>query len=281
MRIIENIAEMRRISDAWRAEGERIAFVPTMGFLHEGHLSLLRTARELGTRSVISIFVNPTQFAPTEDFASYPRNLRKDLDLCAQTGIDAAFVPTAEQMYPEGFQTYVEVTRVTQNLCGQSRPIFFRGVATVVTKLFNAVKPHSAIFGQKDFQQLVTLKRMVKDLNMDVEIVGHPIIREKDGLAMSSRNTYLKPDERPVALRLSRSLQLARELVESGQRNAAAILAAVSDSITAGGGATIDYARLCDPETIEDVQDVSGPTLLALAVWVGKTRLIDNCVLEG
>ena len=229
MRIIENIAEMRRISDAWRAEGERIAFVPTMGYLHEGHLSLLRAARELGTRSVISIFVNPTQFAPTEDFASYPRDLRKDLDLCAQTGIDAAFVPAAEEMYPEGFQTYVEVTRVTQNLCGQSRPIFFRGVATVVTKLFNAVKPHAALFGQKDFQQLVTIKRMVKDLNMDVEIVGHPIIREKDGLAMSSRNTYLKADERPVALRLSRSLGVARELVEAGGKNAGAILAAVTE----------------------------------------------------
>lgn len=281
MRIIENIAEMRRISDTWRAEGERIAFVPTMGYLHEGHLSLLRAARELGTRSVISIFVNPTQFAPTEDFASYPRDLRKDLDLCAQTGIDAAFVPTAEEMYPEGFQTFIEVSRVTQNLCGASRPIFFRGVATVVTKLFNAVKPHSALFGQKDFQQLVTIRRMVKDLNMDIEIVGHPIIREKDGLAMSSRNTYLRADERPVALRLSRSLQLARQLVNSGERNAAAILAAVSDSITAGGGATIDYARLCDTETIEDVEVVDGPTLLALAVWVGKTRLIDNCVLES
>ena len=281
MRIVENVAEMRRLAEAWRAEGEKIAFVPTMGFLHEGHLSLLRTARGLGTKSVISIFVNPAQFAPTEDFASYPRDLRRDLDLSAKIGTDIAFTPSAEQMYPEGFQTCVEVGRVTKNLCGAIRPIFFRGVATVVTKLFNAVKPHAAVFGQKDFQQLVTIRRMVKDLNMDVEIVGHPIVREEDGLAMSSRNTYLTPDERPIALRLSRSLELARQLVNAGQKDAGAILKAVSDRISEGGGAVIDYARLCNTETIEDVEIVDGPTLLALAVWVGKTRLIDNCVLGG
>ncbi len=281
MRIIENIGEMQRLADAWRAEGERIALVPTMGFLHEGHLSLLREARKLGTKSVISIFVNPTQFAPTEDFESYPRDLRRDLDLSTQTGTDAAFVPTADAMYPDGFQTYVEVTRVTQNLCGASRPVFFRGVATVVSKLFHAVKPHVAVFGQKDFQQLVAVRRMVKDLNMDIEIVGHPIVREKDGLAMSSRNTYLKADERPVALRLNRSLQVARELVDSGETNAGAILKAVNDCLTAGGGAAVDYARLCTTDTIEDVEVLEGPTLLALAVWVGKTRLIDNCVLNS
>lgn len=279
MRIIEKVGEMQRLADAWRADAQRIAFVPTMGFLHEGHLSLLRAARKLGTKSVISIFVNPTQFAPTEDLESYPRNLRRDLDLSAETGTDAAFVPAVEEMYPDAFQTYVEVTRVTQNLCGTSRPIFFRGVATVVSKLFHAVKPHVAVFGQKDFQQLVAVRRMVKDLNMDIEIVGHPIFREEDGLAMSSRNTYLKADERPVALRLSRSLQVARELVDSGETNAGAILKAVSDCLTAGGDATLDYAKLCNPDTIEDVEVVDGPALLALAVWVGKTRLIDNCIL--
>jgi pantoate--beta-alanine ligase len=279
MRVIENIAEMQRLADAWRGGGEKIAFVPTMGFLHEGHLSLLRTARQLGTKSVISIFVNPTQFAPTEDFASYPRDLGKDLDFCAQIGVDAAFVPSASQMYPEGFQTYVEVGGVTKNLCGASRPVFFRGVATVVSKLFNAVKPHTAVFGQKDFQQLVTIKRMVQDLNMDIEIIGHEIVREKDGLAMSSRNTYLKAEERPVALRLGRSLQIARQLVASGEKTSQIILKAVHDCLTAGGGASVDYARLCDTQTIEDVERVEGPTLLALAVWVGKTRLIDNCVL--
>ncbi|MGC8490924.1 MAG: pantoate--beta-alanine ligase [Syntrophobacteraceae bacterium] len=281
MRIIEKVGEMQQLADTWRSGREKIAVVPTMGFLHEGHLSLLRTARKLGTKCVITIFVNPTQFAPTEDFESYPRDPGRDIELAAEIGTDAAFVPTIDEMYPEGFQTFVEVTRVTQNLCGASRPIFFRGVATVVSKLFHAVKPHVAVFGQKDFQQLVAVRQMVRDLNMDIEIVGHPIVREKDGLAMSSRNAYLRADERPVALRLSRSLQLARELVGSGEVSGAAILKTVNDCLTAGGGARVDYAKLCDPDTIEEVQTVEGPTLLALAVWVGKTRLIDNCVLDG
>jgi pantoate--beta-alanine ligase len=280
MRIIENVAGMQRLADTWRAYGERIAFVPTMGFLHEGHLDLMRTARKLGTKTVISIFVNPTQFAPTEDFESYPRDLQKDIDLSTSVGTDLAFVPRIDEMYPEGFQTYVNVTQVTENLCGRSRPVFFRGVATVVSKLFHAVKPHIAVFGQKDFQQLVTIRRMVKDMNMDIDIVGHPIVREKDGLAMSSRNTYLKPEERPAALRLNRSLKEAQELVDSGERNAAVILKSVNTCLTTGGGATVDYAKLCNPDTIEDVEVISGPTLLALAVWVGKTRLIDNRVLE-
>ncbi|SPF43023.1 Pantothenate synthetase [Syntrophobacter sp. SbD1] len=281
MRRVENIADMQRLADTWRAGGERIAFVPTMGFLHEGHLDLLRTARKMGTKSVISIFVNPTQFAPTEDFESYPRDLGGDLDLATEVGTDAAFIPPVDEMYPEGFQTYVHVDRVTENLCGRSRPIFFRGVATVVCKLFHAVKPHISIFGQKDFQQLVTIKRMVKDMNMDIEIVGHPIVREKDGLAMSSRNTYLTQEQRPVALRLNRCLKEAQKLVDSGERNAEMILKAAGDLLTTGGGATVDYARLCNPDTIEDVEVISGPTLLALAVWVGKTRLIDNCLLKA
>ncbi len=280
MRIIENVAEMQRLADAWRAEGERTVLVPTMGFLHEGHLDLLRNARKLGSKTVISIFVNPTQFGPAEDFEAYPRDLQRDVDLSSSVGADTAFVPSVEEMYPDGFQTYVTVTKVTENLCGKSRPIHFRGVATVVSKLFNAVKPHVAVFGEKDFQQLVTIRRMVKDLNMDIDIVGHPIVREKDGLAMSSRNTYLKPDERPVALRLNRSLKEAQKLVNSGERNSEAILRAVIDCLTTGGGAAVDYARLCNPETIEDVEVIKGPTLLALAVFVGKTRLIDNCVLE-
>ena len=279
MRIIETVAEMQRLADTWRADGERIALVPTMGALHEGHLSLLRTARKLGTKTVISIFVNPTQFAPTEDFASYPRDLERDTDLSTSAGADAGFVPQAGEMYPDGFQTYVNVTKVTVNLCGASRPVFFRGVATVVSKLFHAVKPHIAVFGEKDFQQLVTIRRMVKDMNMDIDIIGHPIVREKDGLAMSSRNSYLKDEERPVALRLNRSLKEAQRLVDSGERNTEAILKAVNDLLTTGSGAKVDYARLCDPDTIEDVEVITGPTLLALAVWVGKTRLIDNRVL--
>ena len=280
MRIIENVNEMQRLADTWRAQSERLALVPTMGFLHEGHLALVRNARKLATKTVISIFVNPTQFAPNEDFGSYPRDLKRDIDLAAAEGTDVAFVPGADEMYPEGFQTYVNVTEVTRNLCGRSRPIFLRGVATVVSKLFHAVKPHIAIFGEKDFQQLVTIRRMVKDMNMDITIVGHPIVREEDGLAMSSRNAYLKAEQRPAALRLNRSLREAQKLVDSGERDARAILKAVNHCLTNGGGATVDYAKLCNPETIEDVELIGGPTLLALAVWVGKTRLIDNCVLE-
>jgi pantoate--beta-alanine ligase len=280
MRIIENVTEMQRLADTWRAQGERLALVPTMGFLHEGHLALLRKARKLATKTVISIFVNLAQFAPNEDFGSYPRDLQRDIDLSTAEGADVAFVPGTDEMYPGGFQTYVNVAEVTRNLCGRSRPIFFRGIATVVSKLFHAVKPHIAIFGEKDFQQLVTIRRMVKDMNMDITIVGHQIVREKDGLAMSSRNAYLRVDERPTALRLSRSLREAQKLVDSGERDARTILKAVNDCLTNGGGATVDYAKLCNPETIEDVERIGGPTLLALAVWVGKTRLIDNRVLE-
>jgi pantoate--beta-alanine ligase len=280
MRIIENVTEMQRLADTWRAQGERLALVPTMGFLHEGHLALLRNARKLAPKTVISIFVNPAQFAPNEDFGSYPRDLHRDIGLSAAEGADVAFVPGTDEMYPEGFQTYVNVAEVTRNLCGRSRPIFFRGIATVVSKLFHAVKPHIAVFGEKDFQQLVTIRRMVKDMNMDITIVGHPIVREEDGLAMSSRNAYLRVEERPAALRLSRSLRKAQKLVDSGERDARTILKTVNDCLTNGGGATVDYAKLCNPETIEDVERIGGPTLLALAVWVGKTRLIDNCVLD-
>ncbi len=280
MRVIESVAEMQQLADTWRAGGERIALVPTMGFLHNGHLDLMRTARQLGTKLVISIFVNPAQFAPHEDFDSYPRDLKRDLDLAAEVGVDFAFVPQREDMYPEGYQTYVNVADVSRNLCGQSRPVFFRGVATVVMKLFHVVKPHAAIFGEKDFQQLVTIRRMVRDMNMDIEIVGHPIVREEDGLAMSSRNAYLKPQERPIAQRLSKSLHEAQALVDAGEKNAETVLNAVKELLSAGGGLQIDYAQICNPETIEDVPRIEGPVLLALAAWVGKTRLIDNCILK-
>lgn len=280
MRVVEKVAEMQRLADTWRGQGERIAFVPTMGFLHKGHLDLMRMARQLGKKVVISIFVNPAQFAPHEDFDSYPRDLERDLKLAGEVGVDIAFVPRREEMYPEGFQTYVNVMGVTKNLCGQSRPIFFQGVATVVSKLFHAVKPHFAVFGEKDFQQLVTIRRMVRDMNMDVTVVGHPIVREDDGLAMSSRNAYLQMEERPIALRLNRSLKKAQTLLDSGERNADAVIKAVSDYISSGAGARIDYVKLCNPETIEDIERIDGPALLALAVWVGKTRLIDNTVLQ-
>ena len=280
MRVVEKVAEMQRLADTWRGQGERIAFVPTMGFLHKGHLDLMRMARQLGKKVVISIFVNPAQFAPHEDFDSYPRDLERDLKLAGEVGVDIAFVPRREEMYPEGFQTYVNVMAVTKNLCGQSRPIFFQGVATVVSKLFHAVKPHVAVFGEKDFRHLVTILRLVRDMNMDVTVGGHPIVREGDGLAMSSRNAYLQMEERPIALRLNRSLKKAQTLLDSGERNADAVIRAVSDYISSGGGARIDYIKLCNPETIEDIERIDGPALLALAVWVGKTRLIDNTVLQ-
>jgi pantoate--beta-alanine ligase len=280
MRIIEKVSEMQQQADAWRREGKRIAFVPTMGYLHQGHLDLLRAARRLGDLTLMSIFVNPSQFGPGEDYQSYPRDLDRDIRLATEVGTDVAFVPLPEEVYPEGYQTHVEVTEVTRNLCGRSRPVFLRGVATVVTKLFHIVKPHAAVFGEKDFQQLVTIRRMVRDLNMDVDIVGHPIVRESDGLAMSSRNLYLNAEQRRIALRLNQSLQRAQVLVDAGERRAEALLAMVKDFLTGDDGVRIDYVQLCQPETLEDVSLIDGPALLALAAWVGPARLIDNCVLR-
>jgi pantoate--beta-alanine ligase len=271
---------MQQLADTWREQGERIAFVPTMGYLHKGHLDLMRAAREMGTKVVISIFVNPTQFAPNEDFESYPRDFERDIRLATEVGVDLGFLPQTREIYPDGYQTYVNVTEVTRNLCGQSRPVFFRGVATVVTKLFHIVKPHAAVFGEKDFQQLVTIKRLVKDLNMDITIIGHPIVREDDGLAMSSRNAYLKPEERPTALGLNRSLGQAQAMIDSGERDSEVILNMTKEYLTAEGSARIDYVQLCHPETLEDVARIEGPTVLAMAVWVGKTRLIDNRMLQ-
>ncbi len=280
MRIIEGISEMQQQADAWRGKGKRIAFVPTMGYLHDGHLTLMRAARERGDVVVISIFVNKTQFGPGEDFQRYPRNLERDLALAAQVGVDVVFTPSSEEMYPQGYQSYVEVTEVTKPLCGASRPGHFRGVSTVVAKLFNIVKPHVAVFGEKDFQQQLTIRRMVQDLHMDVEILTHPIVREADGLAMSSRNTYLSPDERKTALSLSRSLAEAQRLVDSGLLHAETLLGKVREIIEGGEGVRIDYAKLCRPDTLEEVSSIEAPTLLALAVFVGKTRLIDNCTLQ-
>lgn len=279
MRIIESISEMQQQADTWRREGAGIAFVPTMGYLHAGHLALMELARKHGDVVVISIFVNPTQFGPGEDFSSYPRNLERDLDLAGKVGVHAVFLPQAEEMYPEGYQTSVEVAKVSQPLCGVSRPGHFRGVATVVTKLLNIVKPHVAIFGEKDFQQLTVLRTMVRDLNLDVHIVGHPIVREPDGLAMSSRNTYLSGEERKVALRLSRSLQEAQTLVESGEKRCEVILKRVREILCADEAIRIDYVQFRQPDTLEEVMEVDGPALLALAAYVGRTRLIDNRVL--
>jgi len=280
MKIVEDIKEMQGLAESLRKQGKKIAFVPTMGYLHEGHLSLMRYGREIGDVLVTSIYVNPAQFAPGEDFEEYPRDFERDVRLSEEVGVDIIFTTTDEQMYPERYQTYVEVKEVTKNLCGRSRPVFFRGVATVVTKLFNIVKPHVAIFGEKDYQQLITIQRMVSDLNYDIEITGRPIVREPDGLAMSSRNAYLSVDERKSALSLSRSLKIAQEMVQAGETSSSKIIERVCHEITSEPYTKIDYVQICHPQTLVDVDDISGGGVLALAVWVGKTRLIDNCMLK-
>jgi len=282
MEVIKSPSEMQQRASAWRREGKVIAFVPTMGYFHEGHLSLMREGRKRGDVLVVSIFVNPTQFGPGEDFDRYPRDMERDLRMAEEVGVDVIFAPTVEEMYPEGYQTYVEVEKVTQHLCGLSRPGHFRGVTTVVTKLFNIVKPHVALFGQKDYQQLITIERMVKDLNMDVEIVGMPTVREEDGLAASSRNVYLSPEERKAALSLYRSLRRAEELFSEGVRESQRILEEVKGVLEAEPLVKIDYVHVCDPETLEDIEGPIGErALVAVAAKVGTTRLIDNTLLGG
>lgn len=269
---------MQGWAEAQRRRGRKIAFVPTMGYFHEGHLNLMRIGRQRGDRLVVSIFVNPTQFAPTEDLESYPRDFERDRKLADEVGVDVIFYPDNKEMYPEGYQSYVNVEGVTNNLCGISRPQFFRGVTTVCTKLFNIVKPHVTIFGKKDFQQYVTIRQMVRDMNMDIEVIGMETTREHDGLAMSSRNVYLNPAERRSALSLSRSLALARDLYDQGVRETSVILEKVRERIALSPGTQIDYARICDTRTMKDVERIAGECILALAVRVGKTRLIDNHV---
>ncbi|HPG71109.1 MAG TPA: pantoate--beta-alanine ligase [Syntrophales bacterium] len=278
MIVIEQAREMQRYAEALRRKGKRIVFVPTMGFLHRGHLSLMEDGKQRGDCLVTSIYVNPTQFGPAEDLDKYPRDFDTDCRLCRGVGVDAIFFPSNGEMYPEHYQTYVDLGDVTQNLCGLSRPGHFRGVATVCAKLFNLVKPHVAVFGKKDFQQLVVIRRMVADLNMDLEIVGLDTVREPDGLAMSSRNTYLKPEERESALSLSRGLKLAQEMYAAGERDAGVIIAAVSRFIAGHPHAKIDYVKICDTTTMKDAARLDGECVMALAVRVGAARLIDNSV---
>lgn len=278
MKIIEHTSEMLAFSESLRLKGQRIVFVPTMGYFHDGHLSLMREGRKRGDCLIISIYVNPTQFGPGEDFEKYPRDFEKDKHLAHGVGVDVIFYPKNTEMYPSDFQTYVNVEKVTQNLCGASRHGHFKGVTTVCTKLFNLVKPHVAIFGRKDFQQFVAIKQMVQDLNMDIEIVGMPTAREEDGLAMSSRNVYLKEEERKSALSLSRSLKLAKEMYEGGERNTAVILHEVKKYIEGHASTRIDYTKICDATTLEDIDQLEGDAVLALAVRIGSTRLIDNYV---
>ena len=271
---------MQSYANKERQEGKTIALVPTMGYLHEGHLSLIRMAKKHSDVVVMSLFVNPTQFGPNEDFEAYPRNFERDRDMALQAGADIIFAPDVAGLYGEHFQTYVSLEKLPNHLCGLSRPIHFRGVATVVTKLFNIVKPHAAIFGLKDYQQVQVIRQMVKDLNLDVEIIGAPIVREPDGLAMSSRNTYLTTVQRQSALCLSKSLALAQSMVDSGMKDAYPILQSVTKLIESHSETAIDYIAICDPETLENVHTIGNPVLMAIAVKVGKTRLIDNNILQ-
>jgi len=280
MKEVKNIKEMQKLAEEWRKEGIKIGFVPTMGFLHEGHLSLVRIAKKLAQKVVVSIFVNPLQFGPQEDFRDYPRDIERDKKLLEAEEVDVVFIPEAEEMYPQGFQTYVEVTELTKGLCGAFRPGHFKGVTTVVLKLFNIVKPHIAVFGEKDYQQLMVIKRMVKDLNLDIEIVGAPIVREKDGLAMSSRNTYLSKEERKSALSLYKALQKAQELVNSGIKDVKQLKEELKNFIHQHPYTKVQYIEFVNPETLESVEKVDNPTLCALAVFVGKARLIDNAIIK-
>ncbi len=280
MEICSKIEAVRQHVREWKKAGLTIGFVPTMGYLHEGHKSLIDAARQDNDRVVVSIFVNPMQFGPNEDLASYPRDLKKDAGLCEAAGVDLIFNPQPEEMYAPDFASYVDMDGLTAQLCGKSRPGHFRGVQTVVLKLFHIVAPDRAYFGQKDAQQLAVIKRMVRDLNVDIEIIGCPIVREEDGLAKSSRNTYLNEAERKAALVLSRSLKAGRELLESGETKAAAIRQAVIQEIEKEPLAKIDYVEIVDFDTITPVDEVNGSILAAIAVYIGKTRLIDNFIVE-
>jgi pantoate--beta-alanine ligase len=280
MQIIELISDMRQWSERQRRGRQRIVLVPTMGFLHEGHLCLMREARRRGDMVVASIFVNPTQFTPGEDFATYPRDFERDRRMLDAENVDVLFHPSVAQIYPVGAQTFVEVERLSLPLCGSVRPGHFRGVATVVAKLFNIAQPHLAIFGEKDYQQLQVIRRMVRDLAMDVEIVGHPIVREADGLAMSSRNAYLTSAERQAALCLSRALCKAERLVRRGEVTAAKIVDRVRAELDNEPLVAVEYVKLCDVETLDEVDKIGEPALLALAARIGKARLIDNRVLK-
>ena len=279
MKLVRTIEEMRALSSAAKSSEARLGLVPTMGALHAGHLSLVRVARSKSALVAVSIFVNPTQFGPNEDFAKYPRDLEKDCAVVEREGVDFLFAPSVEEMYPSGAVTWVIVEGLSERLCGRSRPGHFRGVTTVVAKLFNVVEPDLAFFGQKDAAQAAIIRRMVHDLNIPVEIEVCPIVRESDGLALSSRNSYLGVEERRAALVLFRSLTKARELFEGGQRDAAKLIAAAKVEFSNQLGAKLDYFEIVNPHTLEPESTVAKPVLVAVAALVGKTRLIDNILL--
>ncbi|MCC8098072.1 MAG: pantoate--beta-alanine ligase [Eubacterium sp.] len=281
MKILKTVKEVKDEVKAWRQEGLSVGLVPTMGWLHEGHLSLIKNARENNDRVVVSDFVNPLQFGPNEDYDNYPRDLDRDASLCEKAGVDVIFAPSVEEMYPEGFCSYVDMNGLTGGLCGKTRPIHFRGVQTVVNKLFNIVTPDNAYFGEKDAQQLAVIKRMVLDLNMNVKINGCPIIREEDGLAKSSRNSYLSPEERAAAPIINKAMTKGREMIKNGERDVAKVIDAISEIILSLGITKIDYVSIVDSLTLEPVEKIEKDILCACAVYIGNSaRLIDNFSLE-
>lgn len=280
MKTIAGIAEMKAITGELKSAGKSIGLVPTMGFLHEGHLSLVRESLRRADVTVVSLFVNPTQFAPNEDFEDYPRDRVRDSQILDAEGVDYLFAPVNEEMYPDGYHTCVEVQELQDRLCGRTRPGHFRGVCTVVTKLFNIVRPDFAFFGQKDAQQAFILKRMVRDLNMDTTIEVLPTVRDADGLALSSRNTYLDSEQRKVALVLSASLKRALEMVEKGEKDAAVISRGIREQILSQPLARIDYVEIVDIDTLLPLKKITHRALIALAVFIGKVRLIDNVIVE-
>ena len=279
MKIVGTVKEVREQVKEWKKQGLSVGFVPTMGYLHEGHKSLMDAARKGNDKVVVSIFVNPMQFGPTEDLATYPRDLDHDAALCESAGVDLIFHPEAEEMYEKDFCSFVDMTGLTEGLCGKTRPIHFRGVCTVVNKLFNIVTPDHAYFGQKDGLQLAVIKRMVRDLNMDIEIVGCPIVREEDGLAKSSRNTYLSHEERKAALILSKTVALGKELAKT-EKDANKVVEAMKKNIETEPLAKIDYVEAVDALSMAPVEKLEGTCMLAMAVYIGKTRLIDNTLIN-
>ena len=280
MRLVKTVKEVREIVNGWKKEGLSVGFVPTMGYLHEGHKSLIERSVKENDKTVVSVFVNPIQFGPNEDLASYPRDIKHDMALVEDAGADLIFNPEPEEMYGSHFTTLVNTTEVSENLCGAKRPVHFGGVCTVLTKLFNIVNPNRAYFGQKDAQQLAVVKRFVKDLNFDIEIIGCPIIREDDGLAKSSRNTYLNKEERKAALILSKSLKLGLEAIKNGERNVKTVTDIITKSLNTEPLARIDYVSIVDNENIQYIDTIKGEILCAIAVYIGKTRLIDNFIYK-
>lgn len=276
MNIVHNIKEVRNQVKLWRSEGLSVGYVPTMGFLHEGHASLIKKASEENDRVVVSIFVNPIQFGPNEDFEKYPRDLERDSYTCSSNGADLIFAPEATEMYVQNNSTFVDVEDITEGLCGAKRPGHFKGVCTVVSKFFNIISPDRAYFGEKDAQQLAVIRRMVLDLNFDIEIVGCPIVREPDGLALSSRNTYLSAEERKAALILNKSLKLAKSSLEAGEKNSSEIKKIIISELSKEPLAKIDYVEVVDSLSLKPIDSINSKILVAIAVYIGRTRLIDN-----